>query len=226
MIDSSAAPLRADAPTAIRVCAPGRLHLGFLDPSGSLGRRFGSVGLVIDGFETEVVICARQRRRGRRRHAGRTGRARARGRLPAAAARAHRPPRAAASCACAAPCPRMPASARAPSSRWRSGRAFALWHGLDIATATLASMAGSRPALGRRHCRLRPRRPARRRRARVPTARRRRCCRASRCRGAGASSSCMDERARGLSGADERAGDRRRCRRCRRRRPPTSATRC
>ncbi len=57
MIESSAAPLRADAPTAIRVCAPGRLHLGFLDPSGSLGRRFGSVGLVIEGFETEVVIC-------------------------------------------------------------------------------------------------------------------------------------------------------------------------
>jgi beta-ribofuranosylaminobenzene 5'-phosphate synthase len=38
----------------VTVRAPGRLHLGFLDPSGSLGRRFGSVGLVIEGFATEV----------------------------------------------------------------------------------------------------------------------------------------------------------------------------
>jgi len=29
--------------------APARLHLGFLDPGGSLGRRFGSLGLVIGG---------------------------------------------------------------------------------------------------------------------------------------------------------------------------------
>lgn len=36
--------------------APARLHLGFLDPSASLGRRFGSVGLVIEGFETEVEL--------------------------------------------------------------------------------------------------------------------------------------------------------------------------
>ena len=35
-------------PTALRVQAPGRLHLGFLDPAGTLGRRFGSLGLVID----------------------------------------------------------------------------------------------------------------------------------------------------------------------------------
>jgi beta-ribofuranosylaminobenzene 5'-phosphate synthase len=41
---------------AVRVTAPGRLHLGFLDPAGSLGRRFGSLGLMIDGFETEVEI--------------------------------------------------------------------------------------------------------------------------------------------------------------------------
>jgi beta-RFAP synthase len=38
--------------------APARLHLGFLDPSASLGRRFGSVGLVIEGFETEVELGA------------------------------------------------------------------------------------------------------------------------------------------------------------------------
>jgi len=38
--------------------APGRLHLGFLDPSGTLGRPFGSLGLVIDGFETVVELAA------------------------------------------------------------------------------------------------------------------------------------------------------------------------
>jgi len=38
--------------------APGRLHLGFLDPAGTLGRRFGSLGMVINGFETEVELSA------------------------------------------------------------------------------------------------------------------------------------------------------------------------
>ena len=36
--------------------APGRLHLGFLDPSASLGRRFGSIGVVIEGFQTDVEL--------------------------------------------------------------------------------------------------------------------------------------------------------------------------
>lgn len=39
-----------------QVRAPGRLHLGFFDPSAALGRRFGSLGLVIDGFETVVTL--------------------------------------------------------------------------------------------------------------------------------------------------------------------------
>lgn len=58
MSDLSDAPMRADAPerAPVTVRAPGRLHLGFLDPSGSLGRPFGSLGLVIDGFETEVQL--------------------------------------------------------------------------------------------------------------------------------------------------------------------------
>jgi beta-ribofuranosylaminobenzene 5'-phosphate synthase len=42
--------------TMVTVRAPGRLHLGFLDPSGSLGRRFGSLGLVIDGPVTELTV--------------------------------------------------------------------------------------------------------------------------------------------------------------------------
>ena len=52
---------RADAAAAVGVCAVGRLHLGFLDPSGTLGRRFGSIGLVIDGFQAEVVISSAAR---------------------------------------------------------------------------------------------------------------------------------------------------------------------
>jgi beta-ribofuranosylaminobenzene 5'-phosphate synthase len=40
----------------LRVHAPARLHLGFLDPAGTLGRRFGSVGLVVDGCETVVEL--------------------------------------------------------------------------------------------------------------------------------------------------------------------------
>lgn len=54
----SAAPMRSDAAqrAPVTVRAPGRLHLGFLDPSGSLGRPFGSLGLVIDGYETEVML--------------------------------------------------------------------------------------------------------------------------------------------------------------------------
>ncbi len=41
--------------SAITVEAPGRLHLGFLDPGGSLGRAFGSIGIVIEGCGTRVT---------------------------------------------------------------------------------------------------------------------------------------------------------------------------
>ncbi len=41
-----------------RVCAPARLHLGFLDLNGNLGRRFGSLGLAIDTFQTRVVVAS------------------------------------------------------------------------------------------------------------------------------------------------------------------------
>lgn len=49
--------LRAEAAT-VRLQAPGRLHLGFLDPSATLGRAFGSLGLVIEGFETVLELGA------------------------------------------------------------------------------------------------------------------------------------------------------------------------
>ena len=41
---------------AVRVGAGARLHLGFLDLGGDLGRRFGSLGLAIDGFETDIAM--------------------------------------------------------------------------------------------------------------------------------------------------------------------------
>ena len=45
------------AANAVRVSAPARLHLGFLDPSATLGRRFGSVGVTVSRFETVVEMA-------------------------------------------------------------------------------------------------------------------------------------------------------------------------
>ncbi|MDT8370615.1 MAG: beta-hydroxylase [Gammaproteobacteria bacterium] len=36
------------------MCAPARLHLGFLDLNGSSGRKFGSIGLAIDSHQTVI----------------------------------------------------------------------------------------------------------------------------------------------------------------------------
>jgi beta-ribofuranosylaminobenzene 5'-phosphate synthase len=46
------------APTAasVTVAAPARLHLGFLDPSGGLGRRFASIGLAIAELGTRISL--------------------------------------------------------------------------------------------------------------------------------------------------------------------------
>jgi beta-ribofuranosylaminobenzene 5'-phosphate synthase len=41
---------------SVTVRAPARLHLGFLDMNGGLGRRFGSLGLSIDAYETSVTL--------------------------------------------------------------------------------------------------------------------------------------------------------------------------
>ena len=41
---------------SVRVQAPARLHLGFLDLNGGLNRRFGSIGLAIDAFATVVEV--------------------------------------------------------------------------------------------------------------------------------------------------------------------------
>lgn len=55
---SSHSSVRVPTRAALSLRAPARLHLGFLDPSATLGRRYGSVGLVIDGFETHLELAA------------------------------------------------------------------------------------------------------------------------------------------------------------------------
>ena len=47
-----------DPAATVMVRAPARLHLGFLDPAGSLGRRFGSLGLVVSGYEGQIELSA------------------------------------------------------------------------------------------------------------------------------------------------------------------------
>ncbi|MDE2120020.1 MAG: GHMP kinase [Betaproteobacteria bacterium] len=48
----------AAAASAVRVSAPARLHLGFFDLHGGLGRSFGSLGTAVDGLST--VVSARR----------------------------------------------------------------------------------------------------------------------------------------------------------------------
>ncbi|ORE98714.1 beta-ribofuranosylaminobenzene 5'-phosphate synthase family protein [Aurantimonas sp. 22II-16-19i] len=45
----------------VTVSAPARLHLGFLDPGGSLGRRFGGIGLALEAPCTTVEISRGER---------------------------------------------------------------------------------------------------------------------------------------------------------------------
>ena len=41
---------------SIWIKAPARLHFGFVDLNGSTGRRFGSLGMAIDGFDTCLQV--------------------------------------------------------------------------------------------------------------------------------------------------------------------------
>ena len=43
-------------PAAVTVTAAARIHLGFLDLNGGLGRRFGSIGLALSGLNTKIAI--------------------------------------------------------------------------------------------------------------------------------------------------------------------------
>ncbi len=58
---SSRQTLRATptpSPAALCVMAPARLHLGFLDLNGSIGRRYGSIGLAVDQPATHILVRA------------------------------------------------------------------------------------------------------------------------------------------------------------------------
>ena len=48
----------SEPPRSVRIDAPARLHLGFVDLCGDLGRRFGSLGLALDGYSTVVMASA------------------------------------------------------------------------------------------------------------------------------------------------------------------------
>lgn len=52
MIDS----LRESVPARVTVTAPARLHMGFLDPAGSLGRDFGSIGVALNEISTRCTL--------------------------------------------------------------------------------------------------------------------------------------------------------------------------
>jgi beta-ribofuranosylaminobenzene 5'-phosphate synthase len=43
-------------PADVAVTVPARLHLGFFDLHGGLGRRFGSIGVAISGLQTRIAI--------------------------------------------------------------------------------------------------------------------------------------------------------------------------
>ena len=48
------------APPRVRIRAPARLHLGFLDMEGGLGRRFGSLGVTLEELWTELLVSPAQ----------------------------------------------------------------------------------------------------------------------------------------------------------------------
>ncbi len=136
-----APPIQRAGATAVCVRAAGRLHLGFLDPSGTLGRRFGSLGLVIDGFHTEVTISAAAR------DAWHADSPAAQAQLDRAAACVHRLRQ---HCGATAPLALRlrsvpPSHAGLGSGTQLAlvvGRAFARWQGLDLPTPMLAAWLG------------------------------------------------------------------------------------
>lgn len=125
----------------VAVRAPGRLHLGFLDPSASLERAFGSLGAVIEGFETVVAFESAPR------DAFMAEGAAAEAELDRA--RAHLQ-RLRDHSGCHGPLRLrlqqvLPAHAGFGSGTQLAlaiGRAFAVWHRLELPTATLAQWLG------------------------------------------------------------------------------------
>jgi beta-ribofuranosylaminobenzene 5'-phosphate synthase len=50
------------SPTKISVTAPARLHMGFIDLSGSLGRHFGSIGIALNEINTQLTLTKASKR--------------------------------------------------------------------------------------------------------------------------------------------------------------------
>lgn len=125
----------------VTVRAPGRLHLGFLDPGGSLGRRYGSLGLVVDGFETQARLTASSR------HEITASTAAAQAEIDRAESHLHALRR---QTGLDAPVHLhleqvLPAHAGFGSGTQLAlaiGHAFSIWHGLDVPSATLARWLG------------------------------------------------------------------------------------
>jgi beta-ribofuranosylaminobenzene 5'-phosphate synthase len=46
---------------AVTVLAPARLHMGFVDLNGGLGRNFGGIGLALEGLHTQVTVSRASR---------------------------------------------------------------------------------------------------------------------------------------------------------------------
>lgn len=55
-LSAHAAQLLNALPTKVTVVAPARLHMGFIDLSGSLGRYFGSVGVALNEIHTRISL--------------------------------------------------------------------------------------------------------------------------------------------------------------------------
>lgn len=132
---------RAETGACVSVCAAGRIHLGFLDPSATLGRRFGSLGLVVEGFQTEVSIAPAAR------DTWQADSAAAEAQLERAVAHVQRLRERSGRGATLALRLRsvLPAHAGLGSGTQLAlavGWAFARWHGIDVSTPTLAAWLG------------------------------------------------------------------------------------
>lgn len=121
----------------VTVEAPARLHLGFMDPAGTLGRPFGSLGLTVDGLSTRVTLGVADRQQASRAPAVPAAELdRALAHLHTLQQRTGRD----------APLhlhlhTHLPSHAGLGSGTQLAlavGRAFACWHGLDLPTALLA----------------------------------------------------------------------------------------
>jgi beta-RFAP synthase len=138
---SGEAAMRAAGRT-VWVEAPARLHLGFLDPAGSLGRPFGSLGLSVSAPVTRLSLVGGERVGGVTASAAvpESERERAERHLHELQRRSgrHEPLALHLDCTLAA----HAGLGSGTQLALAVGRAFARWHGLDLPTAALAAWLG------------------------------------------------------------------------------------